>query len=88
MRIANRDGMQGIFNSSDAALIILLVAARRGRRLKLAVRRVLDSFLRSKDADQFFGFVVIRREIFITDGPIETLAVATVRLEVVRAHPQ
>ena len=57
-----------------------LIAARRGRRLKLTVGRVFEALLGSEDADQFFGFVVVGREILVADGPIETFAVAAVRV--------
>src|SRR5947208_12573799 len=65
-----------------------LVAAGLGRRQELAVGRVLNPLVRAEHADQLFGLVVVRRQVVVSDRPVETLAVAAVRLEVVRTHAQ
>ena len=44
--------------------------------------------MRAEDADEFFGFVVVGREVIIGDGPIEALAVAAVGLEVIGTHAE
>ncbi len=81
-------GDAGDLNLVASHLDHALVAARRGRRQKLSVGRILDAFLGSEDADQFFGFVVVGRQLFVGDGPIEALAIAAVGLEIVRPHAQ
>ena len=65
-----------------------LVAARRGRRQKLPVGGVLEAFRRAENADQFFRFVVVGRQVVVRDRPIEAAAVPAVRLEVVGTHAQ
>ncbi len=65
-----------------------LVAARRGARLKLTVRRIFEALVRAKDADQTFGLVVVRRKIVVRNGPVKAFAVTAVRLEVVRTHAE
>src|SRR5262249_41372587 len=66
----------------------LLVRARRGRRQELSVGRVFQTLVAAEYTDQFLRLVVVGREIFVGDGPIEALAVAAVGLEVVRAHAE
>src|SRR5204863_8998235 len=51
-------------------------AARLGWRQKDAVGRAGNVFFRSENADVAFHFVVVRREIFVSDGPIVAEAVA------------
>jgi len=63
-----------------------LIAARLGRLLELPIRGILQMLLRPEHADQLFGLVVIGSKVVVGDGPVETLAVAAVRLEVVGAH--
>ena len=65
-----------------------LVAAGLGRWQELAVGRVLNALVRAEDADQFFRLVVVRCQVVVSNRPVETLAVAAVRLEVVRTHAQ
>ena len=58
-----------------------LVAAGLGRWQELAVGR-------PEHADQLFGLVVVRRQVVVSDRPVEPLAVAAVGFEVVRTHAQ
>ena len=55
-----------------------------GRR----VGRVLEALVRAVDADQQFHLVVVRRDLFIGDRPIEAQSIARVRLEVVGSVAQ
>src|ERR1700704_5285351 len=51
-------------------------ATRFGRRKKNAIGGAGDIFLRSKDADVAFDFVVVGSEILVSDGPILAEAIA------------
>src|SRR5213078_3711920 len=57
-------------------------ATRLGWRQKDAVGRAGNIFFRSEHADVGFHFVVIRSEIFVSDGPIVAKAIARGGLEI------
>ena len=80
--------MQGILSLSETFLMMCSWARGAGAGWKLAVRRILQAFLRAEDADQFLGLVVVGRQVVVGDGPVEAFAVAAVRLEIVGAHAQ
>src|SRR6185436_5734148 len=56
---------------------------RRQQHAGRAVGRVLQALVRTVHADQHLHFVVVGREIVVTDGPVEAQAIARVWLEVV-----
>ena len=65
-----------------------LVAARRGRRQKNAVRLVRQVLRRSEDADQPIDLVVVRLQIVVGDRPVVAQAVERAAPEIVRSEPQ
>ena len=83
-----RAGMTGI-PSLSAAFDQQFVAARlrRGQE-EVAVRGVLDARLFAEDADELLDLVVVRRDVFVANRPVEAESVARLRLEVVRPHAQ
>ncbi len=52
------------------------------------VRRVLHAVVVAVHADQHFDLVVVRRDVFVVERPVEAEPVARVRLEIVRAVAQ
>ncbi len=61
------------------------------RRLEHAVRgtrRVLEAVVVAVDADEHLDLVVVRRDLLVGERPVETEAVAALRLEIVRAVAQ
>ena len=68
-----------------------LAGARLRRRQQHAgrgVRRVLHAVVVAVHADQHFDFVVVRRNVFVVDRPVDPEPVARVRLEIVRTVAQ
>src|SRR5271170_2923134 len=65
-----------------------LSAARLWWRLENTVRSVGDVLLRAEDAHKRFDFVVVRRKLFIGDGPVVAHAVGGASLEVGRAEAE
>src|ERR1700689_4080073 len=62
--------------------------ARRRARLEDSVRRAANSFFAPGDADEALGFVVIRRDLVVGDGPIRAKAIAGVGSEIVIGEAQ
>src|ERR1035441_3350278 len=57
--------------------------ARRDGRKKLAVGRGAQSLARPRDADELFGFVVPRRHLVVSHGPVAAQAVERISFEIV-----
>src|SRR6185312_1825659 len=47
---------------------------------------VFQSAIRTGDADQLFGAIIIGRQILIRDGPVRAESVAALALEVIRTE--
>src|SRR5207249_241238 len=76
-----REDREARRNANDVELVASFLdhqfrAARLGWRQKDAVGRAGNIFFRSENADVAFHFVVIRREILVSDGPIVAETVA------------
>src|SRR5436189_1333148 len=65
-----------------------LVYARWRAGLKDSIRRTANAFPRPGDADKTFDLVVVRRKVFVCDGPVRAHAVARVRFEIVVGEAQ
>src|SRR6185503_3421115 len=70
----------------DLVLESALQAVERHGREELTVRELFESFVRSGHAGESFDAVVPRRDVGVTDRPVDALAVTTARAEVVVAQ--
>ena len=75
--------MQGILSLSETLLMMRSWARGAGAGWKRPSGVFSRPSCVPKDADQLLGLVVIGRQIVVGNGPVEALAVAAVRLEIV-----
>src|SRR5258706_609676 len=63
-----------------------LVAARRGRRQKIASRMVRQIVVVAEDADQLVDAIVVRRDIRVCNRPVVTETIAAFCPEILGAE--
>ena len=85
-RAMDRD--HGDAELGDVLLDVEFTGSRLGRREQCAVRRVrriLEAFVRTVDADEHLDLIVIRGDVFVAERPVKTEAIPGIGLEVVRS---
>src|SRR5579859_3258958 len=85
--MARRLGMHRMFSLSQ--LFLMMVSVQRGlgggRKIPSGA---LNIFFRAEDSDVRLDFVVIRREIFVTERPVVASAIVRADFEVHRRHAE